>query len=113
MHGASDPENAEYRRYGQARGAFFERLCAIADLRPLPDVVLYRPLHALAWLALEWLAVARGRADARRSSQEDRRAQRAGRQDAYGAGPRRPENAGNCAGLDHRRPCGGMRLRAL
>src|ERR1019366_889786 len=100
MHGASDPENAEYRRHGKARGALFKRLCAIADLRPLQDVMLYRPLHALAWLALEWLGATRGRADARRSSQEDRRAQRAGRQDAYDAGPRRPENARNCAGLD-------------
>ena len=45
--------------------------------------------------------------------QEDRRAQRAGRQDPHGAGPRRHEDARHRAGLDHRRACGRMRLRAL
>src|SRR5258708_24926103 len=82
LHGASDPEDAQYRRNGKAGGTLFKRLCAIADLRPLADVVLYRPLHALPRLALERLAAARRRTDARRASQEDRRPQRAGRQNA-------------------------------
>src|SRR5450759_5386387 len=76
-----------YRCDGKARGAFLKRLCAIADLRPLAHVLLYRPLYALAWLPLEWLAAARRRTDAGRSSQENRRAQCAGWQDAHGAGP--------------------------
>src|SRR6266478_4358760 len=108
MHRASDAENTEYRRAGKARRALLKRLCAIADLRPVADVFLYRPLYALAWLALERLALEGGRTYARRSLEENRRAQCAGRQDAYGAGPRRPEDARDRAGLDHRRPCGGM-----
>ncbi len=51
------------------RGVLFSQgLCAVADLRPVADVVLHRPLHALARLALERLAAARRRAHARRSS---------------------------------------------
>src|SRR6478752_4362784 len=53
MHGTSDTENAQYRCAGNARRALLKRLCAIADLRPLAHVVLYRALHALAWLALD------------------------------------------------------------
>ena len=92
---------------------FLERLCAVADLRPVADVVLYRPLHALARLALERLAAARRRTDARRSPEEDRRPQRAGRQDAYGARPGRPEESRHPPGLHHRRARVGMRLRTL
>src|SRR5664279_1347544 len=89
LHGTSDPEDAEYRCHGPARRAVFQRLRTIADLRPLTHVLLYRPLHAFAWLALERLAAACRRTDAGRSSQEYRRAQCAGRQDPYGAGSRR------------------------
>src|SRR5258705_11707606 len=110
MHRASDVENTEYRRAGKARRELLKRLCAIADLRPLADVLLYRPLHALARLALERLAAARGRAYARRSLEENRRAQCAGRQDAYGAGPRRPEDAQDRARLDSPRPVAAMRV---
>src|SRR5260221_4568839 len=105
LHGASDPEDAQYRRNGKAGGTLFKRLCAIADLRPLADVVLYRPLHALPRLALERLAAARRRTDARRASQEDRRPQRAGRQNAHDARPRRPENAWDYGRLRDRRAC--------
>src|SRR6476469_5070113 len=110
MHGTSDTENAQYRCAGNARRALLKRLCAIADLRPLAHVVLYRALHALAWLALERLAPAGGRTDARRPLEENRRAQCAGRQDAYGAGSRRHEKPWDRTGLDHRRACGGMRV---
>src|SRR5260370_36462695 len=110
MHRASDVENTEHRRAGKARRALLERLCAIADLRSLADVFLYRPLHALARLALERLAAAGGRAYARRSLEENRRAQCAGRQDAYGAGPRKHAKPWDRAGLDHRRARGGMRV---
>src|ERR1700730_9903614 len=110
MHRASDAENTEYRCAGKARGALLKRLCAIADLRPLAYVFLYRPLYALAWLALERLAAAGRRTDAGRSLEENRRAQCAGRQDAYGAGPRRHEKPRHRTGLDRRRACGGMRF---
>ena len=113
LHRPSGPEDAEHRCDGQTRRAVLQRLCAVADLRPVADVVLYRPLHALARLALERLAAARRRTDARRSPEEDRRPQRAGRQDPHGARPRRPEESRHRAGLDHRRACVGMRLRAL
>ena len=43
--GHPDPEDAEYRCDGKARRAVLERLCAVADLRPLAHVVLYQPLH--------------------------------------------------------------------
>src|SRR4029450_10862473 len=108
MHRASDAENTEYRRAGKARRALLKRLCAIADLRPVADVFLYRPIYALAWVAQERLAAAGRRTDARRSLEENRRAQCAGRQDAYGAGPRRHEKPWDPAGLDHRGACGGM-----
>src|SRR5256885_6189709 len=67
LHRASDAEHAEYRRHGAARRALLQRLCAVADLRPVADVVLHRPLHAQPRFALERLAAARRRADARRS----------------------------------------------
>src|SRR5439155_14149106 len=113
LHRASGSEDAEHRCDGQARRTVLERLCAIADLRPVADVILYRPLHALARLALEWLAAAHRRTYARRSPEEDRRPQRSGRQDAYGAGPGGPEESWHPPGLDHRRACVGMRVRTL
>lgn len=45
MHGTPHPEDAEYRRHGHAGRAPFECLCAVADLRAVADVVLYRPLR--------------------------------------------------------------------
>ena len=53
----------------RARRALLQCLCAVADLRSLADVLLYRPLHAFARFALERLAAAGRRADARRPSQ--------------------------------------------
>src|ERR1700761_4866665 len=97
MHGTSDAHDAEHRCDGQTRRAILKRLCAIADLRSLAHVLLHRSLYALAWVALEWLAVAGRRTDARRSSEEHRRTQRIGRQDPYGAGPRRHETPGDPA----------------
>ena len=44
LHRTSRAEDAEHRRDGQARRAVFERLCAVADLRPVADVVLYLSL---------------------------------------------------------------------
>src|SRR5260221_4073362 len=113
LYRPSGAEDAEHRCDGQARRAVLQRLCAVADLRPVADVVLYRPLHALARLALERLAAAHRRTDARRPPEEDRRPQRAGRQDPYGAGPGGPEESRHPPGLDHRRPTGGTQGRAL
>ena len=113
LHRPPDAEDAEHRRTGGARRALLPRLCAVADLRPVAHELLHRALHALARLALERLAAARRRADAGRSPQEDRRAQCAGRQDPHGARSRRHEDARHRAGLDHRRACRRMRLRAV
>src|SRR5260221_12477022 len=70
LYRPSGAEDAEHRCDGQARRAVLQRLCAVADLRPVADVVLYRPLHALARLALERPAPACRRANARGQPEE-------------------------------------------
>src|SRR3954471_11766692 len=72
LHRTSGSEDAEHRRDGQTGRAVFQRLRTIANLRPVADVVLHRPLHALARLALERLASAGRGTDARRSPEENR-----------------------------------------
>lgn len=62
LRGSSSFAYASYRLAGLPRAALYQRLCAIAGLRRVSDVLLHRALCLLPWRGMERRAL-EGRRD--------------------------------------------------